>query len=198
MMSVVAFLSRARIGSYDDAIALADQIGGAPDTAAVRRYTSRGGVNVNLGQQVADGLGVFGRAGIANGNVEPYEFADIDRTASVGASFSGKRWGRPDDTFGIAGDDTFGIAGDDTFGIAGVVNGISSAHQAYLNAGGLGILVGDGRLPHPGLEQILKTYYSFPVGDWRVTADYQLIVNPAYNHDRGPVSIIGTRLHMQF
>ncbi len=139
-------------------------------------------MNVNLGQQVADGIGIFARAGFADGNVEPYEFTDIDRTASVGASFSGKRWGRPDDNFGIA----------------GVVNGISSVHQAYLNAGGLGILVGDGRLPHPGLEQILETYYSFPVGDWRVTADYQLIVNPAYNRDRGPVSVIGARLRTQF
>ncbi len=182
MMSVVGFLSRGRMGRFDDAIALAEQTGGVPDTAAVRRYTSRGGVNVNLGQQVADGIGIFARAGFADGNVEPYEFTDIDRTASVGASFSGKRWGRPDDNFGIA----------------GVVNGISSVHQAYLNAGGLGILVGDGRLPHPGLEQILETYYSFPVGDWRVTADYQLIVNPAYNRDRGPVSVIGARLRTQF
>jgi high affinity Mn2+ porin len=71
-------------------------------------------------------------------------------------------------------------------------------HQAYLNAGGLGILVGDGQLPHPGLEQILEAYYSFPVGDWRVTADYQFIANPAYNRDRGPVSVIGARLRTQF
>jgi high affinity Mn2+ porin len=182
MMSIVGFLSRGRMGRFDDAIALAEQTGGVPDTAAVRRYASRSGVNVNLGQQVADGIGIFARAGVADGNVEPYEFTDIDRTAWVGASVSGKRWGRPDDTFGIA----------------GVVNGISSAHQAYLNAGGLGILVGDGQLPHPGLEQILETYYSFPVGDWRVTADYQLIVNPAYNRDRGPVSVIGARLRTQF
>jgi high affinity Mn2+ porin len=68
-----------------------------------------------------------------------YEFTDIDRTVSAGLSINGKRWGRPDDTFGFA----------------GVVNGISKEHEAFLNAGGLGILVGDGQLPHPGPEQIL-------------------------------------------
>jgi high affinity Mn2+ porin len=62
----------------------------------------------------------------------------------------------------------------------------------------LGILIGDGQLPHPGPEQIIETYYRFPIGSWQATVDYQFITNPAYNRDRGPVSIIGTRLHAQF
>ena len=41
-------------------------------------------------------------------------------------------------------------------------NDISKVHQEFLNDGGLGILVGDGMLPHPGLEQIIETYYAFP------------------------------------
>ena len=84
---------------------------------------------------------ILTRAGFANGDVEPYEFTDIDRTVAAGLSVSGKQWGRDDDTFGIA----------------GVVNGISAVHQAYLNAGGLGILVGDGQLPNPGSEKIIET-----------------------------------------
>jgi hypothetical protein len=52
---------------------------------------------------------------------------------------------------------------DDTFGLAGIVNGISAVHQAFLNAGGLGILVGDGQLPNAGSEKIIEMYYSFPV-----------------------------------
>ena len=71
-------------------------------------------------------------------------------------------------------------------------------HQAYLNAGGLGILVGDGQLPHPGPEQIIEAYYSFPLGSWKATGDYQLIVNPGYNRDRGPVSVLSGRLRRQF
>jgi high affinity Mn2+ porin len=182
-VAVTGFLSRGRMGRFDDAIALAQLTGEPADIAAVRHYASRGGVSLNVEQQIADGLGAFLRAGVAGGDVEPYEFTDIDRTVAAGLSLNGKHWGRPDDTFGIA----------------GVVNGISSQHQAFLNAGGLGILVGDGTLPHPGAEKIIETYYSLaPLAAWRVTFDYQLIVDPAYNRDRGPVSVIGTRLHTQF
>ena len=53
-------------------------------------------------------------------------------------------------------------------------------------------------LPHYAPEQIFETYYSLPLFSWRVTLDYQLIDHPAYNADRGPVSVIGTRFHTQF
>jgi high affinity Mn2+ porin len=94
----------------------------------VREYRSRGGVSLNLEQQIVSDVGFFARAGWANGDIEPYEFTDIDRTVSAGLSVQGKKWGRPDDTWGIA----------------GVVNEISKEHQAFLDDGGLGILVGDG------------------------------------------------------
>jgi high affinity Mn2+ porin len=181
-LAITGFLTRGRMGSFQDAIQLAALTGGPADIAAVRQYQSRGGISMNLEQQLMPNVGFFARAGIADGNKEPYEFTDIDRTVAAGLSISGKLWGRDDDTFGIA----------------GVVNGITSVHQAFLNAGGLGILVGDGQLPHPGNESILETYYSFPVFASRVTLDYQLIVNPAYNRDRGPVSVLGVRLHTQY
>jgi high affinity Mn2+ porin len=181
-VAVTGFLMRGRMGSFADAINLAAMTGDPADTALVRRYRSRSGLSVNAEQQVTDDIGVFARAGIASGNIEPYEFSDIDRTVAAGATVSGKKWGRPDDAFGIA----------------GVANGISKQHEAYFNAGGLGILVGDGQLPNPGGEYILETFYSFPIWFWRATLDYQLIVNPAYNRDRGPVSVFGTRLRAQF
>jgi high affinity Mn2+ porin len=146
------------------------------------RRCHRVGRGASGSTSISSSIGAFGRLGWADGNVEPYEFTDVDRTASLGTQLAGKLWGRPDDTFGLA----------------GVVNGISAPHIAYLNAGGLGILVGDGQLPHPGYEQIMETYYSFPLGALRATADYQFIVNPAYNRDRGPVSVIAMRLHAQF
>jgi high affinity Mn2+ porin len=181
-VAVTGFLTRGRMGSFADAINLAAMTGDPADTALVRRYRSRSGLSVNAEQQVTDDISVFARAGIASGNIEPYEFSDIDRTVAAGATVSGKKWGRPDDAFGIA----------------GVANGISKQHEAYFNAGGLGILVGDGQLPNPGGEYILETFYSFPIWFWRATLDYQLIVNPAYNRDRGPVSVFGTRLRAQF
>jgi high affinity Mn2+ porin len=181
-LAVTGYLTRGRMGSFEDAIQLAALTGGPAMISAVRQYRSRSGIGMNLEQQLMPDVGFFARAGFANGNIEPYEFTDIDRTIAAGLSISGKKWGRADDTFGIA----------------GVVNGITKVHQAFLNAGGLGILVGDGQLPNPGTERILETYYSFPVLASRVTLDYQLIVNPAYNRDRGPVSVLGLRVHTQY
>jgi high affinity Mn2+ porin len=181
-IAITGFLTRGRMGSFQDAIQLAALTGGPADIAAVRQYQSRGGISMNLEQQLMPNVGFFARAGFADGTKEPYEFTDVDRTVAAGLSISGKQWGRDDDVFGFA----------------GVVNGISDVHQAFLNAGGLGILVGDGMLPHPGTERILETYYSLPWFASRVTFDYQLIVNPAYNRDRGPVSVFGVRLHAQY
>jgi high affinity Mn2+ porin len=59
--------------------------------------------------------------------------------------------------------------------------------------------VGDGKLPHPGPEEILETYYSCGLLSWlHVSLDYQYVRNPAYNEDRGPVSIWAVRVHASF
>ena len=182
-VAITGFVSRARMGSFSDAIRLAETTGGPADIAAVRRYQSRPGIGFNLEQGVTDDLGVFARGGVDDGTKEPYEFSDIDRTIAVGASLKGVRWSRPGDTVGLA----------------LVANGISRIHEEFLDAGGLGILVGDGKLPHPGTEGILETYYDVSVHKVaRVTLDYQFVDNPAYNRDRGPVSIFAIRLHAQF
>jgi high affinity Mn2+ porin len=181
-VAVTGFLTRGGMGTFENAVLLSELTGNPANIAAVRQYQSREGIGMNLEQQLMSNVGFFARAGWANGNIEPYEFTDIDRTVAAGLSISGKKWGREDDTFGIA----------------GVVNGITPVHQAFLNAGGLGILVGDGQLPHPGTERILEAYYSFPVLYTKLTLDYQLIVNPAYNRDRGPVSVFGFRVHAQY
>ncbi len=182
-LKVTAFLNRGRAGHYADAIALADLTGEPADINAVRVYDSRPGISLNLQQQVTEDVGVFARAGWADGTIEPWDFTDVDRTASAGVSINGKQWGRPDDTVGIA----------------GVVNGISGVHEAFFNAGGLGILVGDGMLPHPGPEGIAETYYSYALSSAvHLTADYQFVANPGYNTDRGPANVFSGRIHWQF
>ncbi len=182
-IAVTGLLSRGRMGSFADAIAWAAITGGPADIAAVRQYRSRGGIDMNLEQEITSELGVFMRAGWADGNIEPFDYTDIDRTVAAGLSLTGKQWDRPNDTVGLA----------------GVVNGISPEHEAFLNDGGLGILVGDGKLPHPGLEQILETYYSYAISSsTRFTFDYQFVVNPAYNTDRGPVNIFASRYRAAF
>jgi high affinity Mn2+ porin len=162
---VTAFLSRGDAGSFQDAINLsqAAALDASNALAAVRHYQSRPGVSVNLEQQVSDTMGVFARAGWADGNVEPWDFADIDRTLAVGVSLNGSQWGRPDDTLGIG----------------GVLNGISAIHAAYFNDGGLGILIGDGRLPYPTLEKIFDSYYIFALTPaLKLSFDYQFIGAP--------------------
>lgn len=182
-LSLTVFDSRGRMGLLDDAVRLAESSGTPVDIAAVRRYRGRVGASLNLEQQLTSDLGAFARLGKAGGNVETYEFTDIDRTLSAGLSLRGTHWGR----------------GQDTVGLAAVSNGISADRERYLNAGGLGVLVGDGRLPHPGPEQILETYYSVSLFDAvHVGFDYQWINHPAYNRDRGPVSVVAVRLHAQF
>ncbi len=176
------FRNEGRFGRFDDALAVAGP-GGAPDTALVRTRRSRVGVHLNLEQAVSEHAGIFARAGIADGAVEPYDFTDIDRTAAAGVAIDGGGWGRKADTLGIA----------------VVVNGISAEHRRYLAAGGVGVLIGDGRLPHPGAEAIGEAYYSWrPAGPVAVTLDYQLVADPGYNRDRGPASVVAVRLHGQF
>jgi high affinity Mn2+ porin len=183
VLKITGFLSRGRAGDFAAAIALSQATGMPADINAVRSYTSRPGISVNWQQQITDSIGVFARAGWADGNVEPWDFTDIDRTVSGGVFLNGKAWGRPDDTIGIA----------------GVVNGISKVHQQFFNDGGLGILIGDGMLPHPVPEEIVETYYSYALtASTRLTADYQFINNPAYNTDRGPANVFSGRVHWQF
>ena len=101
---------------------------------------------------------------------------------AAGLALQGTAWGRQDDTFAVA----------------AVVNAISDSARGYFAAGGLGVLIGDGRLNY-GTENVLETYYSANVTAWlRATFDYQFALHPAYNRDRGPVSIYGIRAHAEF
>ena len=84
---------------------------------------------------------------------------------------------------------------DDTLAIGRVVNSLSGEARAYFAAGGLGILIGDGRLNY-GSEKIFEANYSIRCNPhWTFALDYQHVDNPAYNKDRGPVSIYAVRVH---
>jgi len=181
-IDLTGFESRGRMGLYADAIARGEADGLPPELAPVRRYRKRDGISLNLEQQISADVGMFARLGDAGGNVEAYEFSDIDHTASVGVSVGGGPWRRPADTLGVA----------------EVFNAASRDLRQYLAAGGLGILTGDGQLPHAGPEHILETYYELAVvSAVHVTLDYQWVDNPAYNRDRGPVSLFAVRVHVQ-
>jgi high affinity Mn2+ porin len=54
-------------------------------------------------------------------------------------------------------------------------------HQSGCAAGGLGILIGDGRLSYQP-EKIFEAYYAYSLNRWAaLTLDYQFVADPAYN-----------------
>jgi high affinity Mn2+ porin len=181
-LALTVFESHARMALLEDAIDYGIDNGVPADPAPVRQYRKRDGISLDFEQQITGDLGVFARLGDAGGNVETYEFTDIDHSLSLGMSLQGKLWDRPDDTVGLA----------------DVVDAASTDLQHYLAAGGLGVLVGDGQLPHPGHEDIVESYYSLKIlSALHVTFDYQWVANPGYNRARGPVSIVAVRVHVQ-
>ena len=180
---LAVFGNHGRFARLDEAVAAFNAKGSIPDLATLRRPATRLGGQLNIEQEVTGTLGVFLRAGVSDGRYEAYDFTDIDRTLAVGASLGGKGWHREGDRVGLA----------------TVVNGISKARKRYLAEGGLGILVGDGSLPHPGEEWITEAYYSAAViKGFALSADYQRVVHPGYNRDRGPANVLAMRLHGAF
>jgi len=174
----LAFWNRAHMGLYQAALEGPQP----PDITLSRAYRSKTGAGINWEQEVADGVGVFARAGFDDGRTETWAYTEIDRSVSGGVSVSGKRWGRPDDTLGIA----------------GVVSGLSTEHRDYLAAGGYGFIVGDGRLDY-GPECVEETYYSLRIAKaLTLSADYQYVLDPGYNRDRGPVNVFGIRVHAEY
>ncbi len=179
------FANRGNTANYRNAVANAAIDPGLEINEIVpglRRQNLKYGYYLNVEQQIVNDVGMFARWSWNDGRNEILSFTDIDRSLSAGLSVKGSHWGRPADTFGLG----------------GAVNGLSGAHRDFLAAGGLGLLIGDGRLNYR-TERILETYYAYAVNRrLTVTADYQLIANPAYNKDRGPVSIFSGRLHGEF
>ena len=106
----------------------------------------------------------------------------MNETLSAGADYAGTRWRRKEDKVGLA----------------FVSNGISQDHQQYLKLGGVGFLLGDGKLNY-GRENIIESYYNAHL--WRgvfAAAGVQQIWNPGYNRDRGPVTVPMLRMHLEF
>ncbi len=178
-LRAIGWLNSAYAGSYRET--LADPALNL-DIAQTRRGRIKYGYVLNLEQAVSDDIGLFGRWSWNDGRTEIMAFTDIDASLSLGASIKGTRWGRPDDVVGIG----------------GAINALSKDHRDFIAAGGLGVLIGDGALNYRK-ERILEAYYAVALNkQLTFTADYQLIVNPAYNADRGPVSVFSGRLHGEF
>ena len=155
----------------------------APEiTAHPLQTTIKYGFGVNLEQPLTDWFGVFGRWGWNEGQHESYAYTEADQTWQIGVGGNGARWGRREDRLGMV----------------FVSDGINHEHARYLSYGGLGFLLGDGRLNY-GRENVLESYYTLHA--WRgifPSFDVQYVVNPGYNRARGPVIVPSLRLHVEF
>ena len=179
---LLGFVNKANMATYSAAAAILQAGGPGADWEAARSLHYKYGFGLNWEQEVATDVGVFSRLGWNDGQEEGWMFSDVGYAGSMGLSINGALWHRPDDTYGLA----------------GVMNGLSRDGQQFFEAGGTGILAGDGHLDY-GLEKIVETYYDFKI--WKsihAAADYQFIADPAFNRARGPVSVFAARLHWEF
>lgn len=181
---LLSFVNHANMGSYRQAVDnfLAGRTPEPEITAHPLQTTIKYGFGLNFEQPFNDWMGLFGRWGWNEGRHESFVYTEVDQTAQLGVGGNGQAWHRRFDRFG------FVFAS----------NGISRDHQEYLALGGLGFLLGDGRLNY-GRENILETYYTLHV--WRgvyPSFGLQHINNPGYNRDRGPVLVPTLRLHLDF
>ena len=179
VLRLLGYLNRERAGAFRDA----PLVDGAADLGPTRRPgTEKYGFGVNLEQEITSAVGAFARYGWSDGKTEAWAFTQIDRSLSGGISIDGKLWKRANDHIGIA----------------GVRNYLSGDQRCFLAEGGLGFIIGDGRLDHYRPESILEAYYSWrALKEWTITGDFQYVTNPAYNADRGPVSVGAIRLHWE-
>jgi high affinity Mn2+ porin len=177
-LRVLASYTVTYMGSYAEAIKQTN-----PDVTLTRKNgRTKYGFGINYEQELSDESGLFLRASWNDGNNETWAFTEIDHSVSGG----------------FVKDNLFGRK-QDRFNIGFVFNGISDLHRQYLAKGGYGFIIGDGKLPNYGLETILEMNYNIKVNNWlSVTPDYQLVINPAYNQDRGPVHTFALRMHIQF
>jgi high affinity Mn2+ porin len=196
---LLAYDDRANMGSYKAAVALANDpatlaIWGTPakflasangvtagiDSTHALRNTW--GFGLNMDQEITRNIGAFSRIGWNSGQNESFEFTDTNWTATFGTSIKGETWKQPDDVIGAA----------------FISSGISKPNQAYLAAGGIGILTGDGALNY-GPEKNVELYYDHKFSKYfHGTVDYQFVDDPAFNRDRGPIpGIFSLRLHFE-
>ncbi len=181
-LHLIGFLNHAAMGNYRDAIDQGRLSGTAPDIDRTNSSSSKYGFVISVEQDLGSSAGLFTRYSWNDGHTETWTFTEIDRSFHAGVTMRGGAWGR----------------NEDNAGLAYVVNALSPDHRDYLSAGGYGFIIGDGALNY-ALEQITEAFYNarlFP--SFSLTIDDQVVINPAYNRDRGPVvNVFSIRGHVE-
>lgn len=180
----LSYVNHANMGDYRDSLLLYDE--GQTTTPEITATREPGrikyGFGFNFQQEFAKDMWAFGRWGWNDGKTESFVYTEDESGVEIGSYFVGTRWRRSLDRAGAA----------------FVSSGIKSYHQQYLADGGLGFILGDGGLTY-GRETIEEAFYT--VHAWRglfFAFDLQHVNNPGYNKVRGPVTVPGIRMHLEF
>ena len=180
----LAYLNHANMGDYGQAIAGYQQgVNKLPDITLYRHQDSlKQGFGLNLEQELPANFRVFMRTGWNEGHKESFAYTEMNSTLAFGFELPGDAWGRKLDQIGSAFE----------------TGGISTKHREYLALGGLGFILGDGRLNY-GREAVSETYYNaHVVSGLYMAVQLSFVNNPGYNRDRGPVVVPGVRAHVDF
>lgn len=182
-LRVLGFYSRAHMARFKDILATAPTSDEA--FASMRRYhTPKIGAALTIEQKLTPDIGFFARGSWDDGKTEDLSFTQIDRSIALGLNISGLSWGRASDVLGVAFSE----------------NRLSHAHSAVVRSGAAGLMLTENSGMRYAAERIAEIYYSlspWPNGP-ALTLDYQVIGNPAYNHDRGPVHLFAFRMRFAF
>ena len=182
VLRFLAYENHARMGRYAVAIAANPTMPDIVADDAPGRTKYGFGFNGELPLADSGETGIFARAGWSDGKNESFAFTESDGQLSAGFQLAGARWHR----------------GGDRLGFAAVANGLSSDHKAYLAAGGVGFLLGDGKLRY-GPETITELYYRIQLGPYvQLTPDVEWVINPGYNRDRGPAVVSTIRFRASY
>jgi high affinity Mn2+ porin len=184
VVRILSYVNHAHMGLYR--VANQAYTSGEDPTPEITKHETYGavkyGFTLNAEQELTANMRLFGRFGWNEGQHESFAYTEDDQTFEFGGDYSGKAWSRPYDKLGVA----------------FVTNAIKADHQAYLGFGGLGFLLGDGKLNY-AREDILESYYNFHTRRGIYYAlDLQYINHPGYNKDRGPVLVESVRMHVDF
>lgn len=183
---VLWWRNRAKLASFADALAWLQahpgQYSGPDALVAVRSSEKfKYGLGLNIEQEVSSNTGFYLRAMQADGRTETYAFTEVDGSLSTGVLVKGGDWRREADTVGLS----------------LMRNTLSADRRRFLQAGGTSFFIGDGGLKYRP-EEIFEGFYSLSMGKalW-LTLDYQRILHPAFNADRGPMDVFALRFHTE-
>lgn len=182
-LRLLSYVNHGNMGSYREAIQAF--LSGADPMPGIEAHRWQGrikyGFGLNLEQELTETIRLFGRTGWNEGQNESFAYTEVNQSVQLGGDWRLKRLAR----------------NQDKLGLTLMTHGISRVHQLYLALGGKGFLLGDGRLNY-AREDIIEGYYTAQLRRGVYAGpDLQWIAHPGYNKDRGPMTVLSLRLHLE-